>query len=473
MSDYAILLDAPREPRTRVQIAKLGDDFHHGKYGDFSITPDDVAEWKRNLAHLPGKRALIDLDHQADRVPRNTEAAGWITNVDLDGDTPIADVEWTPKGKTALEEGRYLFISPTYGDFKDEHGTVHKNTLIGAALTNRPFLNMPTLTLASEERVSEAASGELARLLELQDGRLLDQLELSEKQTALLTLLDVSQAERDRAKENNNSLPDGSYPINSPKQLHAAAVLAASKHGDWQAAKRLIRRRAKELGVDVTSLPGFADDSKSLDSRAANMDTATLIKTLDLAEDADEAKILEALSELKTAADEAAKLQKKLDKKPVKTLEQQAEERGLKVLDGDTLTKLLDQAAKGEQAMKELHNQRFENAFEKALNDSKGPRVKPDEHDSLKYFYTLDADATIKMIEDREPLVPARPSTEPAIDLSELDADAPVEQLLAARVHPDSHTLDQRIRKHMLDNKLPDSDYVKIFEQVQTGEVRV
>ena len=80
--------------------------------------------------------------------------------------------------------------------------------------------------------------------------------------------LSVTQAERDKARKAGNSLPDGSYPINNAAQLHAAAVLAASHHGDWQAAMTLIRRRAKELGVDVTTLPGFGSESKSADRAA-------------------------------------------------------------------------------------------------------------------------------------------------------------------------------------------------------------
>ena len=46
-----------------------------------------------------------------------------------------------------------------------------------------------------------------------------------------------------------NALPDGSYPINDPEDLHSAAVLARSGHGDAAAAKRLIARRAKAMGV--------------------------------------------------------------------------------------------------------------------------------------------------------------------------------------------------------------------------------
>jgi hypothetical protein len=60
-------------------------------------------------------------------------------------------------------------------------------------------------------------------------------------------------------------LPDGSYPIPDAKHLHSAAVLAASGHGNVAAAKRLIRKRAKELGVDVNSLPGFGGSDNDND----------------------------------------------------------------------------------------------------------------------------------------------------------------------------------------------------------------
>lgn len=156
MNAYSILLDAPDSPAHRIPIAKLGS-FNDSRYGDFDITREDIESWAENLASLPGGRALIDLDHRADRTPRNTEAAGWITGVGFDGDTPVADVEWTPVGEQAIRDKRYLFFSPTYGPHKDETGAVHENTLIGGALTNRPFLNMPALTLASEERLEEVS----------------------------------------------------------------------------------------------------------------------------------------------------------------------------------------------------------------------------------------------------------------------------------------------------------------------------
>jgi HK97 family phage prohead protease len=117
------------------------------------------------------------------------------------------------------------------------------------------------------------------------DGRQIKPLPGEERAAAVLReLLSVTAAERDKAKAAGNSLPDGSYPINNVGQLHAAAVLAASHHGDWKAAQALIRRRAKELGVDVTTLPGFGEEKSAgmpLELRASAADDINLANATD------------------------------------------------------------------------------------------------------------------------------------------------------------------------------------------------
>lgn len=58
-----------------------------------------------------------------------------------------------------------------------------------------------------------------------------------------------SASNRRKLAASQNALPDGSYPIGDTTDLHNAAILARSGHGNVGAAKRLIARRAKELGV--------------------------------------------------------------------------------------------------------------------------------------------------------------------------------------------------------------------------------
>ena len=65
---------------------------------------------------------------------------------------------------------------------------------------------------------------------------------------AVLRLTDYSDAERRQLAAKGWALPDGSYPVKNEQDAKNAAVLIRSKHGDWQAATRLLARRCKELG---------------------------------------------------------------------------------------------------------------------------------------------------------------------------------------------------------------------------------
>ncbi len=60
---------------------------------------------------------------------------------------------------------------------------------------------------------------------------------------------DIDTATRRRLAGEGKALRDGSYPIETAEDLHNAAVLARSGHGNVAGATRLIARRAKELGV--------------------------------------------------------------------------------------------------------------------------------------------------------------------------------------------------------------------------------
>lgn len=66
---------------------------------------------------------------------------------------------------------------------------------------------------------------------------------------------DISAADRMELAKKGWALPDGSYPIPDAAHLQAAAILCKSKHGDWQAAAKLIARRSKELGVPNPLVP--------------------------------------------------------------------------------------------------------------------------------------------------------------------------------------------------------------------------
>lgn len=173
MSTVAFLLDAPAPgegTHSQHPIARLGK-YSDPRYGKFAITRQQFTSWKRNLSEIQGGRISIDYDHQAELAAGSTKAAGWITGLtlttgqalkaqdpvkyaDLDSaaEYALADIDWTPEGAQAVRDRYWLFVSPTFQDtYDDEQGQDRGPTLIGVALTNRPFLRqgMPAISLSA------------------------------------------------------------------------------------------------------------------------------------------------------------------------------------------------------------------------------------------------------------------------------------------------------------------------------------
>jgi len=144
---FLTLAQANGAPRSRIQVAKLGR-FKDPRYGTFTITPQDVQSWTRLLSDHFNGRVPIDLDHKTDKGV-SSEAAAWITSIELDGDKVMSNVEWTPLGESAVREKRYLYISPTFvGGLRDQTDRNLGPALLRAALTNNPFLHdMPAVSL--------------------------------------------------------------------------------------------------------------------------------------------------------------------------------------------------------------------------------------------------------------------------------------------------------------------------------------
>lgn len=118
-----------------------------------------------------------------------------------------------------------------------------------------------------------------------------------------------SAEERRQAASDGNALPDGSYPIRNAHELHSAAVLARSGHGDAAAAKRLIARRAKELGVanplddtdDDTAKSQIAPEVTTVDT--VTQETGGLTKAVEDAIAKATAPLAKEIADLRSAKD--------------------------------------------------------------------------------------------------------------------------------------------------------------------------
>jgi hypothetical protein len=140
--------DEIKPPVSRVQVAKLGS-FKHPKYGPFKVTRETFDRMLANRrAGVPTDELPIDKDHEPD-LGGSTEAHGWIRGLTVEGDALYADVEWRWSGAFAIRDKAYKYVSPTWQmAYVDEYGKAHGPTLIAFGLTNRPFFNMPAVSLS-------------------------------------------------------------------------------------------------------------------------------------------------------------------------------------------------------------------------------------------------------------------------------------------------------------------------------------
>lgn len=122
-----------------VQLLRTGK-FQHPVYGKLEISSQMLSEMKKNFDNRARRIDLaIDYKHESEDV-----AAGWIKGVKLSQDKQElwAVVEWTPNGRKVLADREFRYLSADFHlDYQDSE-TLEKfgPTLLGAGLTNRPFV---------------------------------------------------------------------------------------------------------------------------------------------------------------------------------------------------------------------------------------------------------------------------------------------------------------------------------------------
>ena len=119
--------------------------------GDY-VAGRDGRRWTKRSAESIAQKSneylpqhIIDENHATDlKAPRgeSAPAMGWFTNVRAEEDGSIwADAVWTSRGKAALENQEYRYISPVFEC--DASGEIIK--IMRAALTNSPNLELQNL----------------------------------------------------------------------------------------------------------------------------------------------------------------------------------------------------------------------------------------------------------------------------------------------------------------------------------------
>ena len=157
LSDFPLTVEMAEggdgKPRSTVQLMKGGDFSHpwyeNGLHFDRSLFDELVSNFDANVVN---REIAADLDHFS-----ASPSYGWIEALEARGRgtrqaSLWATLRWTPLGEDVIENELYKYTSVEMAfDFEDEFGETHGNTVVGMALTNRPFLRgMREVTLNAQ-----------------------------------------------------------------------------------------------------------------------------------------------------------------------------------------------------------------------------------------------------------------------------------------------------------------------------------
>jgi len=119
-----------------VEMLRVGSFEHHS--GELNITDDLLSSMVDNFnSNVLGREVSFDWNHEAKK------ASAWLREIRVDDGYLIGTMELTKAGKESIESKEYGYFSIEFNqDYEDvETGDTYGPTIMGGALTNRPFIS--------------------------------------------------------------------------------------------------------------------------------------------------------------------------------------------------------------------------------------------------------------------------------------------------------------------------------------------
>ncbi|MGA9772352.1 MAG: phage protease [Blastocatellia bacterium] len=146
------------EAPDHIPFMPMPGSYTHPTYGKIKLTRERLARFVQNFnSGIYQKRIPIDAEHQT----KLSGAFGWLDQLrqNADGSVDAHVEEWTDRGKQALAENRFKYVSPEWYETWQEPMTerFHSDIAIGVALCTRPFFKEGGLRplIASERGFEE------------------------------------------------------------------------------------------------------------------------------------------------------------------------------------------------------------------------------------------------------------------------------------------------------------------------------
>ena len=128
------------ESEVVIVVGVVGE-WHGHPSGSFKITAEDLKTIKENFDKQKTE-IVIDYEHQT-LYGTEAPAAGWISELMIEGDKLLAKITWTEKAAEYIKNGEYKYVSPVYvfDSFDNKTNAYIGIKLHSVALTNTPFLD--------------------------------------------------------------------------------------------------------------------------------------------------------------------------------------------------------------------------------------------------------------------------------------------------------------------------------------------
>lgn len=277
---FCALAPLPDTVPDQIEVMPVGDlrfalkDKRNRAGAKLRLRPEDAESViAASFSHAAGNVLPIDFDHRSlsAQGTADSRAAGWITEMHVEGDRVMASVEWTAEGRRAIKSKSYRFISPVFTTLRSDGRVV---LIEGAGLVNNPAL--PEIRqIASKDEHMEPIE-QIAELLGLpadDTDQIAERIEaLLETETHLASVTDAAGVSGDdavtqvcsrlKAGAGADVDPAKYVPMSAFTDLQAQFASLQSEVGDGKAEVALQKARD-----DGKLTPAMEDWAKQLASK--------------------------------------------------------------------------------------------------------------------------------------------------------------------------------------------------------------
>ena len=187
-----------------IEMLRVGT-FEHPRHGTLEITDGLLSGMVKNFKDdVIGREVSFDWNHEAKK------ASAWLRDLQVEGDYLIGTIELTKSGRESVEEKEYGYFSIEFMDYEDpESGDEFGPTIMGGALTNRPFIS-------NLKKIEFSLEGENTKLY--REVKEMSDIKREPVKTEKKDPKDVQLEEMEAMKVKNQDLEDKLKKLEEPKK---------------------------------------------------------------------------------------------------------------------------------------------------------------------------------------------------------------------------------------------------------------